>query len=86
MYNFANQLTAKYLANLQKIKIVVKDLDFKKTLDDRDDIEFLYEDYLKFLSEYYSFVTEAKTKGKNKTKKVLILIKEFNDIIGHRII
>jgi len=48
-------------------------------------IDALYQDYVKFVSEFYTIVIEAKTQGKSKSKKFLLLIKEFNKIVGHTI-
>jgi len=84
--NFSHQLISKYLNNLQRPSIVTPKNLPENVIDTNENIADLYTNYFNFINSFYKYVIDAKVKGTSKIKKTLILIKEFNQIVGHRII
>jgi hypothetical protein len=84
---FSHNLMTKYLIGLQEHSVIITQPKFgartQETLD-ANNLHQMYKNYLRFMTQFYKLIIQKKVKGKSKIKKILILIKDFNYLIGYR--
>ena len=83
---FSHNLIIKYLDGLQQNSIIIQSelgINTQKVLNN-DNLYQLYKNYLRFMMQFYKLIIQKKGKGKTKIKKMLMIIKDFNYLIGYR--